>query len=109
MIELDLVVEDPEDIMKIVEALSSITRLNILRLLYEEELSVTELSERLHLSKGTVSTHITALERAGLVESSYVPGAKGVKKVIKPKVDRVILVLKPSGGLEEPDEEGRWP
>ncbi|PVU72777.1 transcriptional regulator [Sulfolobales archaeon SCGC AB-777_J03] len=98
---MDLVVEDLEDIMKVLEALSSITRVNILRMLYEEELSVTELSERLRLSKGTVSTHISVLESAGLVESVYVPGVKGVKKVIRPKVERAIIVLKPSGGLEE--------
>ena len=104
---VDLVLTDVEEIMTVVEALSSVTRLNILKLLFEEELSVTELSERFHMSKGTISTHIATLEKAGLVESTYVPGQKGVKKVIKPKYDKIVIVLNTGSSPEEPHEDGR--
>ena len=43
------------------------TRLRILALLEEEELSVAELQEILHLGQSRISTHLAHLRRAGLV------------------------------------------
>src|SRR3984957_2402206 len=44
------------------------TRLRILALLEEEELSVAELQEILHLGQSRISTHLAHLRRVGLVE-----------------------------------------
>jgi ArsR family transcriptional regulator len=44
------------------------TRLRILALLDEEELSVAELQEILHLGQSRISTHLAHLRRVGLVE-----------------------------------------
>src|ERR1700753_1213169 len=44
------------------------TRLRILALLEEEELSVAELQEILHLGQSRISTHLAHLRRVGLVQ-----------------------------------------
>jgi predicted ArsR family transcriptional regulator len=50
-------------------ALSSKSRLEILKLLYKKPLSVDELAERLRLQPITVRHHLQSLEEAGFVES----------------------------------------
>jgi DNA-binding transcriptional ArsR family regulator len=51
------------------KALSEETRLRILRLLFKEQLSVNEISERLKVSQYNVSKHLRILREAGLLET----------------------------------------
>jgi ArsR family transcriptional regulator len=55
-------------IVKILRAAADTTRLRILLLLKEEELSVAELQEILVMGQSTISTHLSQLKHAGLVE-----------------------------------------
>ncbi len=55
-------------IVKILRAAADPTRLRILLLLKEEELSVAELQEILVMGQSTISTHLSQLKHAGLVE-----------------------------------------
>ncbi len=55
-------------IVKILRAAAEPNRLRILLLLKEEELSVAELQEILVMGQSTISTHLSQLKRAGLVE-----------------------------------------
>ena len=55
-------------IVKILRALADPNRLRILLLLKAEELSVAELQEILILGQSTISTHLSQLKHAGLVE-----------------------------------------
>jgi ubiquinone/menaquinone biosynthesis C-methylase UbiE/biotin operon repressor len=55
-------------IVKIMRAAAEPNRLRILLLLKEEELSVAELQEILVMGQSTISTHLSQLKRAGLVE-----------------------------------------
>lgn len=55
-------------IVKILRAAADPNRLRILLLLKEEELSVAELQEILVMGQSTISTHLSQLKRAGLVE-----------------------------------------
>ena len=50
------------------KALGEETRLRILRLLFKEQLSVTEISGRLKISPYNVSKHLRILREAGLLE-----------------------------------------
>jgi len=59
--------EPREDILQFFEALGDATRLRILRLLAEREMYLTELSERLGLTKATTKHHMVKLRAAGLV------------------------------------------
>jgi ubiquinone/menaquinone biosynthesis C-methylase UbiE/DNA-binding transcriptional ArsR family regulator len=55
-------------IVKILRAAADPTRLRILLLLNAEELSVAELQEILVMGQSTISTHLSQLKHAGLVE-----------------------------------------
>lgn len=55
-------------IVKILRVVADPSRLRILLLLEEEELSVAELQEILAMGQSTISTHLSHLKQAGLVE-----------------------------------------
>lgn len=55
-------------IVKILRVVADSTRLRILLLLESEELSVAELQEILAMGQSTISTHLSQLKHAGLVE-----------------------------------------
>jgi ArsR family transcriptional regulator len=55
-------------IVKILRAAADPTRLRILLLLKDDELSVAELQEILTMGQSTISTHLSQLKQAGLVE-----------------------------------------
>lgn len=61
-----------------VKALSSPTRIAILRNVLEKESTTTELSKDLEKSKSTVSNHLTKLTKAGLLKKNKVDGRKRV-------------------------------
>jgi ubiquinone/menaquinone biosynthesis C-methylase UbiE/DNA-binding transcriptional ArsR family regulator len=58
-------------IVKILRAAADPTRLRILLLLNAEELSVAELQEILVMGQSTISTHLSQLKHAGLVEDRH--------------------------------------
>jgi predicted transcriptional regulator len=53
--------------LRVYEALASEVRLQIIDLLYTKEMHIKELASRLYLSSAIVSTHVTKLQKAGLV------------------------------------------
>ncbi|MDQ0901951.1 MULTISPECIES: transcriptional regulator [unclassified Paenibacillus] len=53
--------------LRVYEALASEVRLQIIDLLYTKEMHIKELASVLYLSSAIVSTHVTKLQRAGLV------------------------------------------
>src|ERR1700692_2285559 len=55
-------------IVKILRVVADPNRLRILLLLRSEELSVAELQEILVMGQSTISTHLSQLKQAGLVE-----------------------------------------
>lgn len=57
------------DCIDALKALGEETRLRMLRLLSEQQLSVNEVSERLNVSQYNVSKHLRILREAGLLES----------------------------------------
>ena len=57
------------DCISALKALGEETRLRILRLLYEETLSVNEISERLGATQYNVSKHLRVMREAGLLET----------------------------------------
>lgn len=56
-----------EEILRFFEALGDATRLRILRLLAEREMYLTELSDRLKLTKATTKHHMVRLRASGFV------------------------------------------
>ena len=70
------------------KALGEETRLRILQILFEEKLSVNEISERLSVSQYNVSKHLRVMREAGLLESEDRGKQRhyGVAKVLKSAV-----------------------
>jgi DNA-binding transcriptional ArsR family regulator len=57
----------PPSVLRLHRALGDATRLRILRLLRDREMYLTEVAERLELSKPTIKHHLAQLRAAGLV------------------------------------------
>jgi ArsR family transcriptional regulator len=71
-------------IIKILRVLADPNRLRILLLLAAEELSVAELQEILAMGQSTISTHLSQLKQAGLVEDRRT-GKSSLYKLIAPE------------------------
>lgn len=63
---------------KAIKALSAPTRIKILHRLLEKEATPTQLSDALGKSKSTISSHLSTLEEAGLVEKDKQEGRRRV-------------------------------
>jgi predicted transcriptional regulator len=82
-----------EFIEKIASALASLTRLRILGLIYKEEMGIEDLAEKLGQSKANISTHVKRLEEANIVRPIYLPGQRGIKKIARPTVKEIRILL----------------
>uniref|UniRef100_A0A7C2Z8Z0 ArsR family transcriptional regulator n=1 Tax=Ignisphaera aggregans TaxID=334771 RepID=A0A7C2Z8Z0_9CREN len=82
-----------EFIEKVASALASLTRLRILGLIYKEEMGIEDLAEKLSQSKANISTHVKRLEEANIVRAIYIPGHRGVKKIAKPTIKEIRILL----------------
>ncbi|PSH00254.1 MAG: hypothetical protein BRC28_00445 [Nanohaloarchaea archaeon SW_4_43_9] len=86
---------------KAVKALSSPTRVKILNQVLEKESTPTRLSDDLDKSKSTISSHLSTLHKAGLVEKDEEDGRKRVtysptrkaKAIVEGKERRVRFTL----------------
>ena len=95
MLELSetLQIDNDDAILRIGRALSSATRLKVLRLLLQGEKDVTRVARHLGGTEANASAQIKILYEAGLLDCRYEPGQHGLKKISKTKVRRVILDL----------------
>jgi len=57
------------DCIAALKALGEETRLRMMRLLFQETLSVNEIAERLNVSQYNVSKHLRVMREAGLLET----------------------------------------
>jgi len=57
------------DCIAALRALGEETRLRVLRLLFNERLSVNEIAERLNVSQYNISKHLRIMREAGLLET----------------------------------------
>jgi predicted transcriptional regulator len=82
-----------EFIEKIAGALASLTRLRIIGLTFKGDMGIEDLAEKLGQSKANISTHVKRLEEANIVRAVYLPGHRGVKKIAKPTVREIRVIL----------------
>lgn len=84
------------------KALSSPTRIQILKILSSEEIHLTGLAKKIGLSKPVVSRHIKILEKAGLVNKKIIgniyllkTNIKNIERVLEPFIEsQTVLVNK---------------
>jgi predicted transcriptional regulator len=86
-----LELNDEKQIITLAKALSSPTRYNIVKLLLDKEMDISSIAKRMKQTEANTSAQIKYLERAGVLDSRYEPGAHGVRKVCKTKVRKIIL------------------
>jgi ubiquinone/menaquinone biosynthesis C-methylase UbiE/DNA-binding HxlR family transcriptional regulator len=89
-------------IVKILRVAADPTRLRILLLLQGEELSVAELQEILSMGQSTISTHLSQLKQAELVEDRRT-GKSNLYRLTSPETDGANTVL--TGLLAEAVQE----
>lgn len=70
-----------ENWQDIFECFSSPTRIDILRLLSQSPLNISELADKLYISPPVITRHIARLEAAGLVTTYRIPGKRGNRKI----------------------------
>lgn len=90
---VELTVERDE-VFEVADAIGSKPRWRLLKAVADEPYTIDELVERLDLSKGTISVHVSKFEEAGVLEANYTVSDKGgVKKELTLAVDELTLDL----------------
>ncbi|TFF86931.1 ArsR family transcriptional regulator [Candidatus Thorarchaeota archaeon] len=86
-------IDNDESILRIGRALSSGTRLKILKLLLQGEKDVTRVARHLGGTEANASAQIKILQEAKLLECRYEPGQHGLKKISKTRVNQIVIDL----------------
>lgn len=84
-------IESDEQIEKIVKALSSRTRRQILKHIQEEPMDVSNIAASLNMTEANISAQIKKLEEAGLIKCSYASGDHGVRKISSIKFNKLTI------------------
>jgi len=84
-----------KDALELIQGLSSITSFKILQLLSKENLDVSSIARKMELSEAHISGEINRLHHLNLINFSYVPGKRGIRKVCALAVKQICLIIKP--------------
>lgn len=90
-IELDF--SEKEQISKVAKALSSSVRLEILDILREKPLNISEISEKMGIPISSTALHMKVLEDSGIVITQSMPGLRGSQRVCGLKINQVTMTL----------------
>ncbi|GIO37653.1 transcriptional regulator [Paenibacillus antibioticophila] len=94
---LELTINDSDRLVKVAHALSTHTRVNIIKLLLERpNLNILEIAERLDIPVSTAANNVKVLEEAELIVTELQPATRGAMKVCSRNFDDVRLILNPS-------------
>ena len=86
-----VLIKSDEQIEKIIKALSSRTRRNILHRIQEEPMDVSNIAASLAMTEANISAQIKKLEEAGLITCDYASGDHGVRKISKLKFNKLVI------------------
>lgn len=101
--------DDTENLANIAKALSSETRIEILRHLRYKDLNVNEIAELLGIPASSSAAHVKVLEEAGFIKTNLQPGIRGSMKVCHVILDHIYVELNTSRGLEKDQEIIKMP
>jgi len=82
-----------EEALKVADALTA-TTMKMLKLLWDEPLDVSTIGRKLGLSQAYISEQVKMLEELKLLNVTYIPGKRGIRKVCSPAVEKVTLLIK---------------
>ena len=98
---MHLSIYDEENIDKIMVALSSKIRREILRLVDQSSYNVLEVARELKIPVSTAAFHINKLQDADLINIQIKPGQRGASKIISRKIDEVNINCSVPSGIAE--------
>jgi len=90
---LEINTENENLLCDVGKALSSPTRISILKLLYYNSLYVGEIAQKLDIPPSSAALHIRMLEDAELINTEWRPGIRGSKKLCSRKNDMLTIQL----------------
>ncbi len=86
---LYLSIHDDEYIDKVMAALSSRTRRDILRLIDEQSYSISEIAKQLNMPLSSAAFHVKNLQEADMIHVQERPAAHGTTRIISRKIDEI--------------------
>lgn len=86
-----LTIKSSEDLTKIMKALSTQSRVDIMELLNDSEMNLNEISKKLNMPAPSVTVNILKLEEAGLIEAEYISGERGSQKICRRNFDNLFI------------------
>ena len=91
----DFTLENIKEICEFGKAISSPVRLEIIKLLYQDNYSISQIAEALELPQSSTAFHLKLLETADLIRMEEQPGSHGTMKVCSRKQDYANLCFLP--------------
>lgn len=89
--EIDI--EGVDELCNVGKALASSVRIEILMLLYQDSLFISEIAKILNIPPSSTAFHVRQLEKAGLIRMEEQPGSRGTMKVCSRKLDFLHICL----------------
>jgi predicted transcriptional regulator len=90
-----LYVIGPKYIAKVAGALASETRTRILEYLLKGPIDLDVIADKIGQSKANISSQIRKLENVDIVRARYMPGQRGIKKVVELNVTKIVFMVSP--------------
>ncbi len=106
---IKLNLDDVEHLASVSKALSSETRIEILRQLRHKDLNVNEIAELLDIPASSSAAHVKVLEEAGMIKTSLQPGIRGSMKLCHIVLDHIYVEMNTTKNLEQEEEIIRMP
>jgi predicted transcriptional regulator len=102
---LELSINEPDQLVTVAHALSSHTRINIIKLLLQHHnLNIIEIAELLKIPVSTTAINVKVLEESGLILTELQPATRGAMKVCSRNFDDVRIILNPIATYKNPNE-----
>lgn len=92
---------DPELNFSVIRGLSSLVRIQILKLLLRKgPMNVNQISETVGLPQSTTATHIQILQESGLLDTQTLKATKGLQKICTARFDEIVIRLDEASGQQ---------
>jgi predicted transcriptional regulator len=102
---LELSINEPDQLVSVAHALSSHTRINIIKLLLQHHhLNIVEIADLLKIPVSTTAINVKVLEESGLILTELLPATRGAMKVCSRNFDDVRMILNPIAMYKNPNE-----
>ncbi len=93
--------DDSDTALALLKALSSETRLAILKYLGDRTVNINEIAEALQIAPSSATTHIQILEKADLIRTKVIPATHGLQKLCARTYDDVHIRIEHSRSLHD--------